>query len=248
MRRAAILVVAFCLVGLLSTGCSGGGGDGPDLSSKQPDFTLTSVALSEEVKKNDTAATEKYKGKVIEITGKVVGAGKNASKDPFLRLEGAKGDIMGVMVFTQDKAPWGKATPGQTVTIKGNWPEIAFGASLINGHIVKVEGEKAPTLTAAELAKEYEGNREETTKKYDEKFLILKGEIESKEANEAGAVTLIFKTPESKVKVKCSFTAFDKEETEKLNEGQTVTVLGQYTLNLDESEVGLYFCILMEGE
>ena len=155
-------------------------------------FSLSSVEFSKEVKENEKSATEKYKGKVIELTGKVVGVGRNISKDAYLRLEGTKGEMLGVMVFTQEKTPWNKATPGQTVTVKGKFPEFAISASLAECQIMKVEGDRAALLTPDQLAKEYEEDKEATKKKYDEKFLILQGEIADKESNEAGATLADF--------------------------------------------------------
>lgn len=249
MSRASTFVAVCFFASCFHVGCSGGGSndEGTDISAKPADFSLHSTKFSKELKDDEKGATNKYKDKVIELTGKVIGVGRNISKDAFLRLEGAEGEMLGVMAFTQEKTPWNKVTPGQIVTVKGKFPEFVVTTSLIECQIVKVEGERAPLLTPDELAKEFEKDSEATKKKYDEKFLILQGEIAAKAANDAGAVSLTLKTTQSEVKVKCSFTAFEKEETSALQVGQTVTVLGQFTLNLGEEEVGLYFCNLMDA-
>jgi hypothetical protein len=46
------------------------------------------------------------------------------------------------------------------------------------------------------------------------------------------------------VKVTCSFTAFEKDVTKPIKVGQTIKVVGKFTLNFaGGDEVGIYFCL-----
>src|SRR5262249_21607086 len=155
-----------------------------------------------------------------------------------LSLEAAPKNLVGVMCFTTDKQPWLKATPGQTVKVKGKWPPFVVSPALVECAITDVTGPGAPTLTADELGKEYGDNKDATTKKYDNKYLFLTGEIAKVSFNEAKAASVLFKTS-GKTKVSANFTAFDKEENERLKEGQKIKVLGQYVFNFAPDQVGL---------
>ena len=60
--------------------------DDRDLSKVKPDFTLSSIDFAGEYKKDEKAAEAKYKGKVIELSGRIVGFGQNSEKTHYLEL------------------------------------------------------------------------------------------------------------------------------------------------------------------
>jgi Leucine-rich repeat (LRR) protein len=210
-----------------------------DISKIEPAFSLTSEKFAEECKEQKTA-NEKFKGKVIELSGVVKTVGQNFSGDPYVALEVGK-DFTGVMCFTADAQPWAKVVPGQKIKLKGKWPQDPFGPSL--HHCVFVDTGKSPAiiLTAQELAKEYAADKDATGKKYADKYLIVTGEVVDKEFNSVGAASVTLKV-EGKVKVKCSFTAFEKGMVKPIKIGQQLKAVGQYTLNFGDEEVVVYFC------
>jgi hypothetical protein len=272
IRRWHALAAALAVAVFLSAGCSGKsdkkeddkkeagkkedekqdadkkGGDGDHkqgVAGAKPDFTLTAKAFDEEYNKDKKAAEEKFKGKVVELSGTVKSVGRNIGKDAFISLDAGAKNITGVMCFTTDKQPWLKATPGQTVKVKGKWPEFVVSPALVECVIPDVAGPGAPTLTADELGKAYAADKDATTKKYDNKYLFLTGEIAKVTFNEAKAASVTFKTS-GKTKVLANFTAFDKEETERFKTGQKIKVLGEYSFNLAPDQVSLNLCIPVE--
>jgi internalin A len=213
-----------------------------DISKVEPDFKLTADAFYKEYEADRAAATKKYKDKVIELSGEVDGMGRNISGDSHITLKVEK-QLIGVMCVTADEQPWAKAVKGQKVKIKGKWPEFSVGAALIYCVFVETGEYKGIPITAAELAKEFAADGEATVKKYEGKILVLTGEVVAKEFNSAGAAGIELKS-DNKVKVKCSFTATEKDVTKPIKVGQKLTVVGEFTLNFaNRDEVGLYFCL-----
>jgi cold shock CspA family protein len=259
LRRWPVLAAALAVAVFLSAGCSGKsdkkeddkkgeekkGEEKKGVGDAKPDFTLTAKAFDEEYNKDKKAAEAKYKGKVVELSGTVKLVGRNLGKEAFVSLDAGSKNITGVMCFTTDKQPWLKATPGRTAKLKGKWPEFTVGPSLVGCIVTEVSGPETPTLTADELGKAYAADKDATTKKYDNKYLFLTGEIAKVTFNEAKAASVLFKTS-GKTKVLATFTAFDKEETEKLKAGQKIKVLGLYSFNFAPDEVSLNLCIPVE--
>src|SRR5262245_20094451 len=261
IRRWHVLAIALAVAVFLSAGCSGKSDKKEDdkkgdekkghtrsVGDPKPDFTLGSKEFAEEYKKDKKATEAKYKGKVVELSGTVKSVGRNISKEAFIRLDAGMKNITGVMCFTADKQPWLKATPGQTVKVKGKWPEFVVSPALVECVITDVSGSGAPTLTADELGKAYATDKDATTKKYDNKYLFLTGEIAKVTFDAAKAASVTFKTS-GKTKVVANFPAFDKEETEGFKTGQKIKVLGEYSFNLAPDQVSINLCIpVQEGK
>src|SRR4051794_1737736 len=123
------LAAGLILAGLLAAACSGRigpptGGGGP---LGKTDHTVTSAAFVSEFKNNGGAAQLKYGGKVIEMTGKVVAVGYDSDGKPQLSFEGhVPGGLEWASCTMKDRFPWTKATPGQTVTVKGRGDRIGI--------------------------------------------------------------------------------------------------------------------------
>lgn len=210
-----------------------------DLTSAKPDFSLSAEDFMKEFKASESDARKKYKGKVIELSGEVTGIGRNISGEDSISLKAP--DLLGMMCFTAMEEPWTKAVPGQKVKLKGKLGE--YGAVLIYCVFTDPGKYAGVEMTAAELAKEYAADPDATSKKYNDKYLILSGEVEKKEYNSAGAVSVYLKAPESKVRVAVSFTAFEKELSRKIKPGKPLKVIGQYSLNFGKDEVKLLMCL-----
>jgi hypothetical protein len=253
VRFATVLALAV----LPSVGCSGKTADtkgsadrtdkgkGSDTRGAKPDFSIGSKQLEEEYARDRAAAETKYKDKVLELTGVVKIVGHHINKAPYLSLEGANKDLLGIMCFTQDRHPWRKATPGQTVKLRGKWPRQTSTTALVECVLIEVSGPRAPSLTAEALAKEYAADPRAASEKYEGGYLILAGEIETVTPDEQNAVSVSFKTAGTP-RVLCKFTAFDGEETDRLKPGQKVKILGQYALNFNKDDARLFFCVLYE--
>jgi Leucine-rich repeat (LRR) protein len=210
-----------------------------DISKIEPAFSMTAEMFAAECK-DRKAASDKYKGKVIELSGVVKSLDSNFSEDVYVSLAVDK-DITGVMCYMATPEPWAKVVPGQKIKLKGKFPEDAFGAALVHCVFVDTGTNPAITMTAQQLAKEYAADKEAANKKYNEKYLILTGEVVDRQFNSAGAASMTLKV-DGKVRVKVSFTAFDKGAVKPIKVGQQLKVVGQYALNFDAEEVSLYFC------
>src|SRR5262245_7275174 len=262
IRRWYVLATALVVAVFLLPACSGKndkkeddkketdkkGDEKKGVADAKPDFTLTSKEFAEEYQKDQKAATEKYKGKVVELSGTVIGLSRNvAIPQPYLSLQGVEKDPLGIWCLMADKEPWLKATPGQSVKMKGKASD-SFGLppQLLECVVTEVSGPGAPTLTAEELGKAYAADENATTKKYDNKYLFLTGEIDKVTFDKVKAADVVFKVSD-KPKIVAKFTPFDKEATEPLKGGQKIKVLGQWdSLNFSSNQIILIGCILVE--
>ena len=81
---------------------------------------ITARALSQEYQANEVAADGKYKGKMLEVTGKVEAIGKDILDDPYVALAGA--DLLATVQFGFTKADneqLAQLSKGRTITIRG---------------------------------------------------------------------------------------------------------------------------------
>jgi hypothetical protein len=139
--------------------------DGGSVWDRSPDLVLTADQLGKEFNEDRKVTREKYKGKLIELTGVVRSFAWNNARQALIYFD-VKGDIVNFPCLSTEKEPWLKVTPGQKVRLKAMFlPETALGDISV-GPILEVTGEPAPILTAEGLAKEYEMNREAAHKKY----------------------------------------------------------------------------------
>src|SRR5262249_47468777 len=97
-----------------------------DISKGEPAFEVNADEFYKEYQADKNAAAEKYKGKVIELSGAVDGVGRNISGDSYVTLKVEK-QLIGVTCVTVDEQPWARVVPGQKVKIKGKWPEFSVG-------------------------------------------------------------------------------------------------------------------------
>ena len=71
---------------------------------------------------------------------------------------------------------WVKAPPGASVKLKGRWPEVTNQAAMVDCVYTAVTLPEAFTLTAEDLAKAFV-DKDATTEKYDNKYVLLTGKI-----------------------------------------------------------------------
>jgi hypothetical protein len=171
-----------------------------------------------------------------------VGIGRTSEKRPQITLEGPPGDLLGVVCVLVENDPWKKYAPGQSVRVKGKVPPSATAASLTDCNVIEADQSPVPTMTAADLARDYEADRDTTVKKFDKKYVIVTGTILNTETNDVGAVAMELKG-EGKTNIRCIFRATEKDIAEPFKPGQEIRVLGEFTLNLAPMEVKLYSCL-----
>ena len=90
--RTQIVALVGVVIALLA--CKDIGKSGKSKSSKQPEVTVTAKEIQSEYKANAARADAKYKGKVIQISGRIVSIDTDLMDDPVVRL--ASGELLGV--------------------------------------------------------------------------------------------------------------------------------------------------------
>ena len=87
-----------------------------------PAIEVTAAQLCEDYKANEIAADEKYKGKILQVTGKVDSIAKDILDSIYVTLKsGKRFDLMSVQAFFPDSvtAQAAALSKGQKVTVKG---------------------------------------------------------------------------------------------------------------------------------
>jgi Leucine-rich repeat (LRR) protein/uncharacterized protein (DUF1330 family) len=213
-----------------------------DLSKEEPEFKLTAVEFYKEYEADKDAAAKKYKGKVIELSGEAVTVWRSGPNERHIELKSEK-QFSGIRCEMADPMPWAKVLKGQAVKLKGKWPASPYQAMLIDCALVEAGEYKAIAITAVELAKEYATDPEAAQKKYQDKYLVISGEVTAKEFNSAGAATIELKT-DGKVKVTCIYTASEKDVTKPMKVGQKIKAVGEFQIPFREKNaVEVYLCL-----
>jgi hypothetical protein len=243
---------AWLLALALLTGCSGE--KDPDREKKdtakdsvekdsgkrnvKPDFSLTSSQFDAEFKKGG-AGPEKYKSKIVELTGPVTGAGNAPVNSeggeklrPSLTLQGEEvTDLIGCV--TVDPQPWTKAAPGQTVKLRG---ECRGNAQLLDCEILEVTGQAPPIMSAEELVKETARDLDAAKKKYGGKYLQLSGEILQVTSAKGGGARVWFKASVTKPRLFVVLGKDQKPLIDTLKAGQQFKFLGQFSIGRASEE------------
>jgi hypothetical protein len=226
-----------------------------DLTDKTPDFTMTAADYAKETRNRETTR-EKYSGKVFQLDGVV----KSYDRDiltgtPSISLVGT--DMEPVRCRTIDKEPWASVSPGQQVTIKGRTNFLSY-PGLIDCIIVKKGDNPAIEITAEQLTQEYAAGVDATNQKYENKYLILTGEVAEQKPSPAPTHADLYFKGSGTVRVKCMIDSHkgglnalgaDPKDANSLAPpdmtGKQVTLIGKYGLQLDNKQVELSDCELI---
>jgi hypothetical protein len=213
-------------------------------SSNNADYSLDVAQWHAEFSKDPTAAVEKYKGKVIDVSGTV----EYVSEDPiqqvgcvFLKVDGPP---LQDRCATADKKPWLKVSPGSKVKLRGKIPEFGLPCDLVGAEIVEAGPDPAVVVSAEELAKQYSTDGKSATAKFDDKWAHVEGEVVEKTTSQDCAVLLRLKG-DNDVAVSCCFGERNKRPLEGVKPGTKVKVFGQLSLWKDK-EVFLNSSILSD--
>jgi hypothetical protein len=140
-------------------------------------------------------------------------------------------------------APWTKAMPGQTVTLRG----VAFSVALTvldQCEIVAVTGAEIPLIGAVDLAKRFDAEpRRKTVMRF--KYLRVAGEV-SKATTDAGGGRLLELKTSGKLRLTCRFPVHEAEETAAIAVGQQAKVIGKcFVFASGDDELELLSCCLI---
>lgn len=107
---------------------------------KTPEVTVTSPVLAKAYKDNEVAADQKYKGKLIEISGKVTGVDNGTfDNEIIVKLSDGEYDFTGPMCYMKpsehDKVI--NYSKGQQVTLIGTGNSATIGSPMLKDCVIK---------------------------------------------------------------------------------------------------------------
>ncbi len=186
LSRRLVLIAPGIAILLLGLAC-GGRLAPPARPVGQTEFKLTSAEFVTEFTRDVNGAHLKYGDKVIELTGTLETIQNDVSGHPHFNLEGPDPNKLdrGICQM-KEQLPWARATPGQTVTVKGRCDHTVLVPRLVDCEILSVAGDPVPQLTADEFAKrtsDPELLKKDRTKY---RYLIVSGEIDRIDPSNSG--------------------------------------------------------------
>jgi hypothetical protein len=213
----------------------------PSRLPAKPDFSLTAEAFYNEVVDNVSAASKKYDGRVVELTGKVTSLGRNElnpNEPPIILLDG--GPQQFVLCSTVDKQPWLKCVPGQTVKIRGkvHGSRLYVAVSVHDCEFTVVSGNPATPLSVGQLLKDIASDAA-AKQKYDGKIVFLSGEFVSVKKSDTGFGfhRIVELKGDGKRPIHCQGKSSDDLFLKKLKAGEPVTFLGKLELSANKVEL-----------
>jgi hypothetical protein len=187
----------------------------------KPDVVLKEDELIAELKKDFTL--KQYDGKIVDVTGVVKGFHFFGTQgQPALRL-GSRD----VSYICKQPEALALAAPGQTVTLRLGQSTLAGPIDCL---IVKTEGPAPPELTADQLAKELDADKDGTTKKYKGKHILVKGKWQA--SKEEPFVRVVLSSPNVKPEITCDLVREAADAGKKngwVKAGEEVRILAEFT-------------------
>jgi hypothetical protein len=226
-----------------------GKGDGPrDPAKDEPDFRMPVGELLADLNKLGFGADKKYKNKIVEVSGEVGGGllafgWSDEEKTGYFSLTG-EGAPAGLTCYTAEPEPWAKVVPGQKVTVKGRWGN-GPGRGLVKCVFVQTGPYPGVRLTAEQLCRDVRAEAD----KYDQKYLVVSGEIRGKQANADGGYQLELKGDGVAV-VRCTISAANKNVGDALTVGQKLKMFGKFDRinQFDKNIVWIVWCLPVTRE
>lgn len=236
LRGGILLVIVGLLAGVLARAA-----DDNDRAVK-----LTPVQFDKEFRRSQKKTTEKYKGRSIELTGKVLRATRDFSGKPIVELE-AGNPYSGLTCYTAEKEPWGTFARGQTVKVTGKFPDFPVVPSLEECTVKAVTKSPLRSVTAAALARECEADPAGTNKKMDKMTLKVTGTVASREFDAKTSFTDVVLKGTGTMQVACRLIPAEKESGAALQVGKTATVVGEFGASY-EGRVHVASAVVLSGK
>jgi len=111
--------VLFATLSILLVGCFESQHNADQTSQEAPICQIDAKVLYDEYESNQVAADQKYKGKVIVVTGSIKDIGKDLMDQPYIKI--GRSAVLGVdcTFVKKDSSPIANLQKGQTVSVKG---------------------------------------------------------------------------------------------------------------------------------
>jgi hypothetical protein len=195
-------------------------------SKSKADLFVSAEDFVGEIEHDLPAAEKKYRGKLIEVSGVVrgfrwLGPKETSEFGPIAEapdvparsiLQLKSGDhLFGLQCITVDKEPWATVSRGEKVKVQGKWhaPGSSEYPALADCMVVDAGTFTTPVFTAAALVREYSADMDAFVMKYDNKYLIVAGEVE-KRAVLAFAPTMVGLKTDSAIACICNSDKWNK--------------------------------------
>ncbi|MBN9117732.1 MAG: hypothetical protein J0I06_00930 [Planctomycetes bacterium] len=192
---------------------------------------VTAEELERAYDENVVAADAKYKGKVLQLTGRVFKVVRNRPGVVTIEFETDAGETVDCDFATKEsQTPLAAVTAGDTIVVRG----LCKGRSddvvtLGNCTFVEKFARPAPgapvVVTVEELAKAYEGNIVAADKNYKGKFLEVTGKVVRVVKNKPGKIT-VYLGADDRFVVSDFLTKDGKNQLTAVAPGDTVTIRG----------------------
>ena len=124
MRKISAAIILVLLIAL--AGCKTETGIAKSIVDEEPEFRLSAAELAAEYEISESAANEKYKGKVILVTGVVSEIYRGFLYTPYVDLEGG---VRCNFSDTEDEVML-DLSEGQTISMKGQGDRLFIGVEL----------------------------------------------------------------------------------------------------------------------
>ena len=133
-----LIIIGVCFM-LFTAGCLGVGEEKSitkDVQGQAASYKVTAVDLYKEYDANSVAADQKYKDKVLEVSGKICNIGEDITGVPYIVLAGDEYGMVGVQCCFGDENVVAKLSKDQQVTVSGKCDGIIIDVFL-RGCILK---------------------------------------------------------------------------------------------------------------
>ncbi len=199
-----------------------------------PAIAVSATALDKEYDDNVVSADGKYKGKVLEVTGKVVRVAKEQFGRLTVELDAAEGGSSVDCEFQESSRDQLLGlVVGQTVTIRGMCRgKVADSVTLEKCTVVK-KAESPPSsvvaVTVDDLNKDYSKDPVSADTKYKGKVIEVSGKVVKVTKLPRGGGTIELGGATGSASVDCFFEESDGGQLAKLAAGQKATIRGTCT-------------------
>ncbi len=127
VKKHSLSLLALVILALLAVGSMDSEEDTKITQSKTVSFRVTSNGLSREYEANEVVADNKYKGKVIIVSGIVRSIGKDIMDQAYVVLES---DVHCSFTVEQQSS-FDRIAKGKTVSIKGEVSGLTIGSVML---------------------------------------------------------------------------------------------------------------------
>lgn len=173
-------MISICFFALVAFGSERG--SNANESGRKPDFSITAEDLAKEFHDDATKASDKYKGKTLEVTGHVDGVVTSSSADSAsLYLKGSKdGPLIRAVLQPELRPKAFLMSLGQKVKVTGEFQSGSKTAVSVETRTVEELSKSELRLIRAEdLAKEFAKDKVATEKKFAAHVgIVVSGEVE----------------------------------------------------------------------